>query len=223
MPSLSTLQRPVTVLIVEEHTVLRESFVHWLDQDDRVEIIADVGSCDEAMPIVLERNPDVIVMDIDLPGRQCFEAVRTLRRDVPETSVLFLSAHTNDGYIQAALDVEALGYITKSERPERVLEAIITVAQGGIFFSEEVQRRIVVESNGVRLSDQASVTSLLSPREFEVLRYIAKGLSKKQIAEAIGLSPKTVDNHATSLMSKLDLHDRVELTRFALREGIVQL
>lgn len=223
MPSLSTLQRPVTVLIVEDHTVLRESLVHWLGQDDRVEIIADVGSCDEAMPIVLERNPDVIVMDIDLPGRQCFEAVRTLRRDVPETSVLFLSAHTNDGYIQAALDVEALGYITKSERPERVLEAIITVAQGGIFFSEEVQRRIVVESNGVRLSDQASVTSLLSPREFEVLRYIAKGLSKKQIAEAIGLSPKTVDNHATSLMSKLDLHDRVELTRFALREGIVQL
>ena len=130
MPSLSTLQRPVTVLIVEDHTVLRESLVHWLGQDDRVEIIADVGSCDEAMPIVLDRNPDVIVMDIDLPGRQCFEAVRTLRRDVPETSVLFLSAHTNDGYIQAALDVEALGYITKSERPERVLEAIITVAQG---------------------------------------------------------------------------------------------
>lgn len=214
---------PVSVLLVDDHAALRESLSHWLRGDSRVQVVGDVGSADEAIPVAAETRPQVIVMDIDLPGRGCFDAVRSIRADLPEIAVLFLSAHTNDNYIEAAINVEALGYLTKHEKPERVLEAILTVAKGGIFFSPEVQERIVVESHGVRLARDATHTSLLSPREFEILRYIARGLSKKQIADVIGLSPKTVDNHASSLMSKLDLHDRVELARFAFREGLVHL
>lgn len=222
MPT-TTATRPVSVLLVDDHAVLRESLAHWLRGDDRVEVIADAGSADEAIPLALEHHPDVIVMDIDLPGRGCFDAVRAIRAELPEIAVLFLSAHTSDGYIEAALNVEALGYVTKNEKPHRVLEAILTVARGGIFFSPEVQARIMVESHGVRLAKQSTHVSMLSPREFEVLRYIAQGMSKKQIADVMGLSPKTVDNHASSLMNKLDLHDRVELARFAYREGLTHV
>jgi DNA-binding NarL/FixJ family response regulator len=113
--------------------------------------------------------------------------------------------------------------VTKGEPPEVVLSAVRTVAGGGVYFSPQVQERLVVDSTGVHLAAEgATRASTLTSREMEVLRYIARGLSKKDIAAIMHLSVKTVDNHSTSLMSKLNIHDRVELARYAIREGLAE-
>ena len=160
-------------------------------------------------------------MDIDMPGLICFDAARRITALQPDARIIFLSAFLHDHYIDQALRAKARGYLTKREPPETVVAAILEVASGGAYFSEEIRSRIVVETGGTKLAERsASLISILTTRETETLRYIAKGLAKKEIAATMGVSVKTVDRHATNLMSKLDIHDRVELARFAIREGI---
>jgi DNA-binding NarL/FixJ family response regulator len=216
-------ERTVSVLLVDDHALVREALGNWLRQDPAFRVIGDVGSADEAIAVAVREVPDIIVMDIDMPGLLAFDAVRTIRARCTKTRVVVLSAFFHDRFIEDALKAEASGYITKTEPPDVVARAIKTVAAGGVFFSKQVQERIIVDSHGARLADEAKTrASTLSPREMEVLRYIARGLSKKDIAGVMHLSVKTVDNHSTSLMTKLNIHDRVELTRYAIREGLAE-
>jgi DNA-binding NarL/FixJ family response regulator len=220
---MNTLTRPITVLLADDHALVRESLSTWLRTAGDMKVLAEVGSADEAVAVAIRERPDVVLLDIDMPGLLAFDAVRTIRSRCPETRIVMLSGFFNDRYIEDALAAEASGYITKSEPPEAVLRAIRTVAEGGVYFSPEVQARIVVDSTGARLSrDGVTRASTLTPRELEVLRYIARGLSKKDIAAIMHLSVKTVDNHSTSLMTKLNIHDRVELARYAIREGLAE-
>jgi DNA-binding NarL/FixJ family response regulator len=218
------MNKPISVLLVDDHALVRETLATWLRAAGDFEVVADVGSADEAVAEAIRHRPDVVVTDIDMPGLLVFDAIRTIKARSPRTRVLVLSAFWSDRYIEQALAVEAAGYVTKSEGPEVVARAIRLAAAGGTYFSPEVQSRIVVDSDGVRLGRPATTTraSTLTPRELEVLRYIAKGLSKRQIAEIMHLSVKTVDNHSTSLMHRLNIHDRVELTRYAIREGLAE-
>jgi DNA-binding NarL/FixJ family response regulator len=216
-------ERPISVLLVDDHALVRESLSNWLRSTGEIRVVAEVGSADEAIAVAIREQPDIVVMDIDMPGLLAFDAVRTIRSRCAKTRVLVLSAFFHDRFIQDALLAEASGYITKTEPPEVVARAIKLVASGGVYFSPQVQARIVVDSNGARLADDAKTrVSTLSPRELEVLRYIARGMSKKDIAGVMHLSVKTVDNHSTSLMTKLNIHDRVELARYAIREGLAE-
>jgi DNA-binding NarL/FixJ family response regulator len=216
--------RPITVLLADDHALVRESLSTWLRGAPDMRVLAEVGSADEAVAIAVRDCPDVVLMDIDMPGLLAFDAVRTIRSRCAATRIIMLSGFFNDRYIEAALAAEASGYMTKSEPPQSVLKAIRTVAAGGVYFSPEVQSRIVVDTGGARLASGDGVTrsATLTPRELEVLRYIARGLSKKDIASIMHLSVKTVDNHSTSLMTKLNIHDRVELARYAIREGLAE-
>lgn len=216
------MSEPITVLIADDHTLVRQSLAHWLREESNISVVGQVSDADKAIEEALRLRPNVVIMDVDMPGRQCFDAARTINARLEKTRVLFLSAFSHDNYIESALAAAAAGYITKSEPPETVAEAVRAVAAGGAYFSREVQARIVIDSRGVRLGERKTRVSMLSPREMEVLRYIARGMSKKEIAGAMHISVKTVDNHSTSLMSKLDLHDRVAITRFAIREGIAE-
>lgn len=185
-----------------------------------------VGTVEDAAAAVAEairQRPDIILMDIDMPGVICFDAARTIQELCPKTRIIFLSAFFNDRYIDQALAVEAAGYLTKTEPPESVIAAIRAVAAGKSYFSPQVQSRIVVDSDGIRLAQpKQSRASTLSGRELEVLRYLARGMSKKQIAQTMYISAKTVNNHTAHVMDKLDIHDRVELSRFAIREGLAE-
>lgn len=217
------MKKPITVLLADDHTLVRETLGKWLRSAGDIEVVAEVGSADEAVAEAIRHRPDVLLLDIDMPGLLCFDAARTIRARSPGTRILFLSAFFHDRYIEEALAVEASGYITKGEPPETVVRAIRTASSGGAYFSPEVQARIVIDSRGARLAPEGHTrASTLTPREIEVLRYIARGLPKREIAEIMHLSVKTIDNHSTSLMAKLDIHDRVELARFAIREGLVE-
>lgn len=215
--------KPVSVLLVDDHALVRDSLSNWLRSEDDINVVASVGSADEAIAEALRFKPDIVLMDIDMPGLLCFDAAQVIRTRCPSTRILFLSAFFSDRYIEDALAAGASGYLTKGVAPEAVVKAVRDVAHGGVSFSPEVQQRLVIDSGGVRLGAATKTrVSTLTPRELEVLRYLARGLSKKEIAATMHLSVKTVDNHSASLMSKLDIHDRVELARFAIREGLAE-
>lgn len=212
------------VLLVDDHAMFNEALGEHLARDPRFNVVGTVGNAEAAIEKALVCNPDVIVMDIDMPGLISFEAARTIDSLVSDARIIFLSAFTHDRYIEQALAVKARGYVTKGEKLERIVEAIRAVANGGTFFSKEVRERLTVESNGVRLAQKTFGTrvSELSDREVQVLRYIATGMSKKEIAKVMHISVKTVENHSTNLMGKLNIHDRVKLARFAIREGVAE-
>lgn len=217
------MNRMVTIVIADDHKLLRQAFGAMIAQNTGIQVLADVGTSDEAITACIQQHPDVAVLDIDMPGVEIFEAARMIRTRSPQTRIIFLSAFTHDRYIESALKAGALGYVTKTEGPETVVRAIHAVAAGQCYFSTAVQSRIVIDDHGPSLSaDHLSTrASMLTARETEVLRYIAQGKSKKEIANTMHLSVKTVENHTANIMTRLNIHDRVELARFAIREGII--
>ena len=213
----------IKVLLADDHTLLRRAVARVLHENSAITVVAEVGNADDAITAALRFAPNVVVLDIDMPGVASFDAARTITARVPSAKILFLSAFTHDRYIEAALACGALGYLSKNEPPEKVIDAIRAVAMGQCYFSPEVQSRLVIDSDGVHLGENSkSRAATLTNREVEVLRYIARGMSKKEIAKTMHLSVKTIENHSASIMSRLDIHDRVELTRFAIREGLVE-
>ena len=214
----------IRILVVDDHALVRGALVERLLREEGLTISGHVGTADEALEHALRSKPDIVLMDIDMPGLDCFQAAGMIGDVCPGTHVVFLSGFVHDRYIEEALRAKARGYLTKREPPEKVVEAIREVAKGGAYFSEEVRHRIVIDSHGAKLDGESrSRKSTLTRRELEVLRYLARGLAKKEIAKVMHLSVKTVDRHASTLMSKLDIHDRVELARFAIREELSTL
>ena len=217
------MSRPISIIFADDHALVRETLGNWLADAADLLVVASVSNADNAVAAAIEHQPDIVLLDVDMPGLECFEAARRIKARCAETRILFLSAFFHDRYIEQALAVEASGYITKTEPPESVLRAIRQVASGVAYFSPEVKSRIVITTGGVKLTRKAqSRMSTLTPQQLRILRYLAQGLSKKEIASILSLSEKTIARHCDNLMAKLDIHDRVELARFAIREGIVE-
>ncbi len=211
----------VKILLADDHALLRGMLADRLQRDPEFEVVGAAETADEAVTLSLELKPDIIVLDIDMPGLSCFDAARTMISRQPGVKILFLSAHVHDHYIEQALKVGAMGYVTKGAAPDVVVDALHEIAANRAFFSEEIQARIVVDTAGPRLAETGKTRiSTLTDREMQVLRYIARGLAKKEVAEIMHISVNTVDKHSAHLMRKLDIHDRVELARFAIREGL---
>ena len=217
------MNRRISILIADDHETLRELLKDRLEQQADMCVAAHVGDADSAVEQAVALRPDIVLMDIDMPGLSVFDAAERILARCPDTRVIFLTAFVRDRYIEQALAVQAWGYVVKTERPETVVKAIRSVAGGCAYFSPAVQERLVVSSKGTRLAhpDQTLVAAL-TPREREVLCYLAKGMAKKAIAQTMCVSVKTVDFHCTQLMDKLKIHDRVDLTRFAIREGLIE-
>jgi DNA-binding NarL/FixJ family response regulator len=209
------------ILMVDDHALVRQALCDRLARESALEVVGTASTADEAIVIAAEARPDIVLMDIDMPGMICFDAAQRIASNLPEVRLAFLSAFFHDSYIEQALKVRARGYLTKVEPLDTLVAAIHEIARGGVYFSDEVKSRLVLERDGVKLAGAGQTrASTLTKRELEVLRYIARGLSKKEIASTMHLSVKTIENHCNNLMSKLDIHDRVELTRFAIREGL---
>ncbi|MEK6643718.1 MAG: response regulator transcription factor [Planctomycetota bacterium] len=209
------------ILLVDDHALVRDALAERLMREPDLIVAAVAPDAKEALARVADSAPDLILMDIDMPGMLCFEAARRVTESHPAVKIIFLSAFFHDAYIDQALAVRAHGYVTKSESPDVVVSAIREVLSGGAYFSEEVRSRIVVDGSGLRLGAGArSRSATLSRREMEMLRYVAQGWNKKLIALRNNISVKTVDNHISSIMEKLDIHTTVDLVRFAIREGL---
>lgn len=213
---------PISILLVDDHTLLREAVGAWLRTEKGIAVVGSVSNAEEAVVQSKQLKPDVVLLDIDMPGMACFEAAREIKTLSPNTRIIYLSAFFHDRYIQDALSAFAVGYVTKDEPMEILVNAIHLAAAGMSYYSPKVRDRIVMTDSGVNLLEPStSLISLLSQREIEALRYIARGLPRKKIANRMDISIKTVDNHTTNIKKKLQVQDRVELTRFAIREGLV--
>ena len=213
----------IRILLVDDHTLVRDALSQQLSEMAEFEIVGRASEAGEAMEVAFETTPDVIVMDIDMPGMICFDAVERIKARLQQVAVIFLTGSFNDHYIESALKVGAAGYLHKSEPTKTLAMAIREVAAGGEYFTEEVRARVVSKKGGMTPEDGAKLRGeTLTEREVEVLRYLARGLAKKEIASLMHLSPKTIESHCSRLMGKLDIHDRVELARYAIREGIAE-
>ncbi|MDP6956562.1 MAG: response regulator transcription factor, partial [Planctomycetota bacterium] len=195
----------IRILLVDDHELVRSALSGQLSTQPDFDIVGEAADAQAAIAGASEHRPDVLLMDIDMPGMICFDAARRIVSRFPETKIIFVSAFFHDHYIDQALKVRARGYLRKSEPIAQLMAAIREVAAGGVWFSEEVSARIVVGEGSAAL-DTATLTcvSTLSDREVEVLRYLARGMSKKQVAATMHLSPKTIDNHTCRIMNKLD-------------------
>ena len=212
---MTTLAR---ILLVDDHAMLREMLKRQIDAEAGMHVVVMAADMDEAIAQATGVELDLAVLDIEMPGRSVFDSVPLLRQSHPGLRVMFLSGFHNDRNIQRALDVQAVGYASKSEPLPKLMEAIRNVARGQTYFSPQIQDRLMVEARPA--AAMQTRMEALTKRETEVLGYLARGWSKKEIANATGTSVKTVEQHCTNIMDKLDIHDRVKLARFAIREGI---
>lgn len=223
MPNQVTSSR-IKVLLIDDHALVCKSMATMLDREADMEVVGTLDQADHALNTARRHAVDVIVMDIDMPGLSPFEAAQRIKVSMPDTRILFLSGLSHDFYVEQVLAIGASGYLMKTEEPANVVRAIRAVAQGRTWYSPEIRDRIVLSGEGPRLQRRSqSRVETLTVRELEVLRYVARGFSERDIAQTMALSTATVHNHCTRLMNKLDIHNRVELARFAIRERIVDL
>jgi DNA-binding NarL/FixJ family response regulator len=217
---------PIRVLVADDHTVVREGIRHVLEREPGFVVVAEAANGAEALAAALAERPDVVVLDITMPGESGLQVAARLRDRLPETRVLILSMHDNAEYVMEAVRSGAHGYLLKDTAGTELRSAVRAVFEGEAFFSPPVARRLsdAVRGDAARAEREPAPSGLdaLTGREREVLAGVAQGRTNKEIAAALGISHRTVETHRESLMRKLGIHTVAGLTRFALEAGVVE-
>ena len=213
----------IRLLLVDDHAVIRTGLRMLLGNEADVEIIGEAGTGHEAMEAVRIMDPDVVLMDIGLPDISGIEATRSIRAAHPRTAVVALTIHEDEEYFFKMLDAGALGYVPKRAAPEELLTAIRAAAKGEVYLFPSLAKLLVRDflAYEPQKENQPALDGL-TPREEEVLACLAEGASNDEIAEKLSISPKTVARHRENIMSKLNMHSRTELVKYAIRKGIIQ-
>jgi two-component system response regulator NreC len=215
----------IKVLIVDDHAVLRQALRMLLENQQEVEVVGDAGNGREALDAVEKLHPDVVLMDMVMPGLNGLEATRQIRRRAPKAKVLILTGYMEDEQILAALRAGASGYVVKKSDVEELLLGIQSVHRGNTYFSSAISDGDAVQDYlwQAKKPEAKSGYDLLTSREREVLQLIAEGYSNQRIANELFISVKTVEAHKAHIMSKLHAQNRTDLIRYAIRKGIVGL
>lgn len=212
------------ILLVDYHPAVRSGVSVWVEKTPDMRIVAETSSADTAIDLTRELTPDVVVMEIIIPGADGITVIQAMQKCHAGCRFVILTASVRDRDIDAALRAGVHGFISKQAPAASVVTGIRTVARGRTYFCEVTERRIVVRHRLPANSPQrVSRAGTLAPRELEILRHLSVGLSVKDVANLLRISSKTVDSHKRGIMSKLDIHNRIELSRFAVREGLVEL
>jgi len=209
------------VLIAEDHGLVRAGLRSLLERLSEVDVVGEASDGHDALQAVAELRPDIVLMDLSMPGLNGLEAAWRISRDHPATRVLVLSMHADEEYVREAVRAGAAGYLVKSADREELVMALRAVARGETWLSPAVTRAFVAGLAGGVSHDRAGPYQSLTSRQREVLQLIAEGTSTKAIADRLQLSVKTVETHRARLMERLDIHDVAGLVRYALRVGIV--
>ena len=209
------------VIIADDHQVVREGIARLFAERPEFEVVGEAGDGEEAVALVAEKQPDVVLMDIQMPRLSGIDAIRRIVKSGSEAKVLVLSAHESRANVEQALRAGASGYLVKTGSFAEVLVAVAAVMQGASYLSPAVTRQVV---DAIARPGDSVVPgiAMLTDREREVLKLVAEGHSSKEIAPMLGVSLKTIDSHRSNLMDKLDIHKVSGLVRYAIRMGLVE-
>ncbi len=212
----------IRVLIADDHAVVREGFRKLLEEQPDMDVVGEAGDGLQAVKKVKAHSPDVALMDIQMPELNGLEAVNLIKEAVPDTQVVLLSMHNKDAYVHQALASGALGYVLKASPTSEILEAIRTVNRGEHFLSSKISTQIIKSFLKSRTEKPPeSGYDLLSEREQQVFRLLVEGRSTSEIADILCISSKTVEKHRANVMKKLDIHNMVEMVKYAIKIGII--
>jgi DNA-binding NarL/FixJ family response regulator len=212
----------IRILLADDHELVRAGIRSLLERLPDVEVVAETGDGRQAIRLVEEHNPDIVLTDIAMPDLNGLEVTRHLAKAFPNVRVIILSMYSDEEHLYLALRAGASGYLLKGSAGEELKLAIHAVAQGETYLSPPVAKIMIREYSG-RVNAEPCPLRKLSPRQEQVLQLIAEGKTTKQIALALSISVKTVESHRMQLMERLDLHDVASLVRFAIKIGLVTL
>jgi len=215
-----------TVLIVDDHPLFREGLKSLISRNPRFEVVGEAGNGREGLRMSKRLKPDLVVMDLSLPDKSGIDVTRNIRSLLPETRVMIVSMHSKIDYITEAFQAGATGYVVKESATDRLVQGLEAVSKGEYFLDTSLSHKVVNKlmefpEKEAKITDARYET--LTRREQQVMRLLAEGFSSKEIAEKLFISPKTVENHRTNIMSKLDLHSTMELVRYAVRLGLIDV
>jgi two-component system response regulator NreC len=214
----------IRVLLTDDHTLFRQGVRGLLTAEADMEVVGESGNASDAVALAQQSRPDVVLMDIGMAGMSSFEATRLIRKDRPETKVVFLSMYDDEDYLAECVDIGASGYILKESPAEQLITAIREVHKGGSYLSPRLLTRLV---DDFRLQGRGPARQprfgTLTKREREILKLLAEGRSVKEIAGSFDLSVKTVEAHKFNLMRKLDIHNKAQLVQYAIQKKIIRL
>ena len=212
------------IILVDDHPVLRKGLVRLIDAKDEFVVCGEASSAADAMELIRELKPDLVIVDIGLPGTSGIELTKTIRSEFPKLPVLILSMHEEALYATRALRAGAMGYVVKQDAIDNIASALREALSGKQYLSPVIASQL--HYNGGQEAPTALTedpVSLLTDREFEIFELIGKGHEVREISEALGVSPKTVETHRRKVMDKLHIYSVAELTKYAIREGISTL
>ncbi len=210
----------IKILLVDDHAMFRAGVKSLLTFNPEFEVIDEADSGQQALDKVREHKPDIVIMDIAMPGMDGLSATRLIKELHPEVKILLLSQHENREYILPALKMGASGYVLKRAAADELIQAVKCIHAGKSYLDPDVADIVVNEYRYKKTGDDDNYDGL-TDREREILMYLARGRTNREIAEILCISLKTVDFHKGNLMRKLEIHNRVELTKYAMRKGLV--
>ncbi|CAM8374656.1 CitB Response regulator containing a CheY-like receiver domain and an HTH DNA-binding domain [Candidatus Methylopumilus planktonicus] len=212
------MAKKTTIVLVDDHAVVRAGVRRLLEQEPLFEVIGEAESGEKAYQILAELKPDVMVMDLSMPGMGGLEAIRRILMRYETAKILVLSMHEDLSFANQALKLGAKGYLTKNTLADDLVKSIETVTQGDVFLSDEIAKKMAMQS----ISGNQDPVHELSAREFEIFRLLAEGLDIDAIASTLNISSKTVSNYQTMIKQKLDINTPIELIRYAIKVGVIK-
>lgn len=215
------MTQKLRILLAEDHCLVRAGFRALLESLDHVSVAAEAENGTEALELIDRYCPDIVLMDIAMPGLNGLEATARALKTHPEIKIIILSMHNNEEYVLQSLKAGASGYLLKDAGPSELELALKSVASGKTFLSPAVSKHLIDAYVG-RTDSTSQPFSLLTSRQREILQLIAEGCTTRQIADKLSVSTKTIETHRTQIMQRLDIHDLAGLVRYAIRCGLAQ-
>jgi DNA-binding NarL/FixJ family response regulator len=214
----------IRILLADDHTLFRQGVKNLLASESDMEVVGEVPDGATAAERAAELKPDVILMDIGMPGPSSFETTRQIKRSRPETKVLFLTMYDDEDYLVEGMEVGGNGYVLKDSPAPQLVAAVRDVYRGGSYLSPRMLSQLVDDfRTRVKTTDRMPRFATLTPREKEVLKMLAEGNSVKEVAIQLNLSVKTVEAHKFNLMRKLDIHNKAQLVQYAIQKKVIKL